>query len=160
MTNLETQQVEAKMADSTPDTTLTIERTFDAPRDLVFRAWTDPKFLSRWWGPEDMKTPKCDLDVRPDGKWRTCMTNDKGDEHWVQGTYKLVEPPRKLAFTWAWEENGVPGHETLITIEFFDRGDQTDMVFVQEGFETAESCVAHNDGWCSSFVCLTQEVNQ
>lgn len=141
------------------DKTLTIERTFDAPVELVYRAWTDPASLCRWWGPEGMSTPNCDLDVRPGGKWRTCMVNSEGAEHWVQGTYKVVEPPTKLVFSWAWEEDGVPGHETQISISFTGNGDKTDMLFVQEGFETAESCAAHGEGWNSSFVCLTLEVN-
>lgn len=160
MTNLETHSMKTEMANDDNDKVLTIERTFNAPVELVYRAWTDPQFLSRWWGPEGMSTPTCDLDVRPGGIWRTCMVNDEGGEHWVQGIYKTVEPPHKLAFTWAWEEDGVPGHETLISLSFSAHGDKTEMLFVQEGFDTAESCTSHFGGWSSSFVCLTQELEQ
>lgn len=137
-----------------PEATLRIERTFDAPRDLVFEAWTDPRHLARWWGPEGLTTPTCEIDLRPGGAWRTCMLNADQVEHWVQGRYQLIDPPEKLIFNWAWEEDGIPGHQTTVTIEFHDRGDQTDLVLLQEGFESEESCDMHRQGWSSSLNCL------
>ncbi len=71
------------MADEN-DFYLRLERTFDAPRDLVFQAWTDPAHLSKWWGPEYVEVTHCEMDVRVGG-YRTCMTDNDGEEHWTQG---------------------------------------------------------------------------
>jgi uncharacterized protein YndB with AHSA1/START domain len=142
--------------DQAPAIALNLRRTFKAPRERVFRAWTDPEKLAKWWGPETRTCPFAELDARPGGRWRTCMRDENGDEAWVQGVYREVEPPARLVFTWAWENDGVPGHETLVTIEFHDRGDETEMVFTHEGFETEEGRDLHNQGWTSSLVCLEQ----
>ena len=135
--------------------TLRIERTFDAPRDLVYQAWTDPVHMTKWWGPEGMSIPNCEIDVQPGGAWRTCMLGEDQSEHWVQGTYQEVDPPEKLVFTWAWEDDGVPGHQSTVTIEFHDRGDQTNLILIHQELETTESRDMHGQGWSSSFNCLT-----
>ena len=138
------------------DDVLRLERRFAAPRVDVYRAWTDPKQLVRWWGPEGMSIPDCEMDVRPGGKWRTCMTGPDGNERWVGGVYREVTPPARLVFTWAWEEDGKPGPETLITIEFHDLGDATDLVLTQEGFADSGGRDLHGEGWTSSFDCLDE----
>ena len=140
------------LADDTP--TLNLKRLFKAPRERVFRAWTDPAMLAKWWGPESRSCPFVELDPRPGGRWRTCMKAENGDEAWVQGEYKEVDPPRKLVFTWAWENDGVPGHVTEVSVEFLDRGDETEMLFRHRGFETEEQAHQHNQGWDSSFICF------
>lgn len=143
--------VEAAQADVP---VLNLRRTFKAPRDRVFRAWTDPEKLAKWWGPETRSCPFVQLDPRPGGRWRTCMKAEDGEEAWVQGEYREVDPPRKLVFTWAWENDGVPGQETEVTIEFLDHGAETEMVFCHRGFETAEQARLHNEGWDSSLRCF------
>lgn len=143
-----------------PTIALRMRRTFKAPRERVFRAWTDPEKLARWWGPETRTCPFAELDPRPGGRWRTCMRAEDGAENWVQGVYREVDPPARLVFTWAWEDNGVPGHETLVTIEFHDRGDETEMVFTHEGFATEESRDLHDQGWTSSWVSFADYLEQ
>ena len=69
-------QTAETITETMADNVLRLERTLDAPRDIVYRAWTDPVHLAQWWGPEGMSTPNCELDVRPGGKWRTCMMGE------------------------------------------------------------------------------------
>ena len=132
------------------DRTLVIRRHFAAPREAVFRAWTEPETLRQWWGPEGCKGNLAELDVRPGGIWRTSMIMSDGDEHFVGGVYQEVTAPERLVFTWAWENVGEPGQETLITIELHDREGTTEMVFTQRLFQSTEQRRMHNQGWSSS----------
>jgi uncharacterized protein YndB with AHSA1/START domain len=136
---------------------LRINRTFEAPRERVFRAFTDPGRLQRWWGPEGMSAPVCELDPRPGGAWRTTMRSSDGKEVTVSGVYKEIDPPSRLVFTWAWtQEDGSRGQETTVTLEFLDRGEATELVLTQEGFVDEEIRGKHQQGWGSCFDCLDQ----
>ena len=152
MTDAATQsEIDASTED---DRTLVIHRHFAAPREAVFRAWTEPEQLRQWWGPEGCKGNLAELDVRPGGIWRTSMIMSDGDEHFVGGVYQEVTAPERLVFTFAWENVGEPGPETLVTIELHDREGTTEMVVTQRTFETAEQCEMHRQGWTGSFNCL------
>lgn len=107
------------MAKSTldPTITLTITRTYPAPREKVFRAWTDPQELKKWWaaGP-GYTTPFAEVDLRVGGRYRLAMKPpDKDVVHVVVGVYREVRPPERLIYTWGWE--GSAGPETLVTVE-------------------------------------------
>ena len=146
-------------ADPTPggagaEPVLRLERSFAAPRDAVFRAWTEPEALAKWWGPKDFTIPVCEMDVREGGAWRTCMRDKDGVEHWVGGVYREVVAPERLVFTWAWERDGVPGDETQVTVEFRALGEVTGVTLTQRVFESADSRDAHEGGWSSSLDCL------
>ena len=133
---------------------LRIERTFDAPREIVFQAWVDPEQRLKWWGPEGFTIPFFEMDARPGGSYRSCMTDPGGDEHWVQGEFIEIIEPEKIVVTWAWEEDGVPGLVTTVTVDFIENTedrDQTDLILVHSGFESEESRDGHNMGWSSSF---------
>ena len=136
---------------SASDRTLVIERTFAAPPDRVFKAWTDPAMLAKWWGPEGFKTPEYKMDVRPGGQYRTTMVSPTGESHTASGVYREVVPPHRLVFTWAWEENGKRGYETEVTVILEAAGKGTKMRFVQEVFDSAEQRDNHDQGWTSSF---------
>jgi uncharacterized protein YndB with AHSA1/START domain len=136
------------------DRRLRIVRSFAAPREAVFRAWTDPKQLAKWWGPKGYSCPDSAMDVREGGRWRTVMRSPEGTEHVVGGVYRKIEPPRLLSFTWAWSTDGAPGHETVITVELTARGKTTEMVFTQESFDSVGARDQHNHGWNSSFECM------
>ena len=142
------------MAELATPIVLNLSRFVSAPPQKVFLAWTDADMLKQWWGPETHSCPFAELDPRPGGKWRTCMRSPEGNDNWVQGEYHEVDPPSRLAFTWAWEDDGVPGHETLVTIDFIGKDGGTEIVFQQEGFESEESCTQHNQGWTSSLAGL------
>src|SRR5260370_38402582 len=76
---------------------LVIERIFDAPRNLVFKAWTDPKQVAQWWGPKGFTNPACEMDVRPGGAMRICMLSPDGREHPVRGVFRELVEPERLA---------------------------------------------------------------
>lgn len=147
---------EAKARPSEDGKVLSIERRFAAPPALVFRLWTEPQHLVRWWGPEGRHLSHCSMDVRPGGAWRFCMRADAdGDEHWIHGTYREVTPPSRLVFTYI---NDVDGHEMLTSIEFEPDGDGTIMRFRQGLFFTVAERNGHNWGWTSSFRLLDRYI--
>ena len=138
---------------------LVITRVFDAPRETVFRAWTEPARLVRWWGPKDFTIPEYKMDVRPGGAWRTVMRSPRGERHSVQGVFREIVAPERLVFTWAWEdEHGKPGHETIVAVEFRARGDKTELTLTHSVFESAKSRDAHKSGWSSSLDCLAEHL--
>jgi uncharacterized protein YndB with AHSA1/START domain len=134
---------------------LVISRAFDAPRPLVFDAWTEPARLVRWWGPRGFKTPSCKMDVREGGTFRIHMRSPEGTDHWVRGVFREVVRPERLAFTWAWEdEEGKPKHETVVKVDFTEQGGKTRLRMQQGIFESVESRDAHEGGWNSALDCL------
>jgi len=135
---------------------LRIVRVFAAPRDKVFRAWSDPVELAKWFGPKGMTVPVCEMDVRAGGVFRACMRSADGDEHCVRGVYREVVAPQRIVFTWCWEQGELEGLETLVTIELRDQGQATELVLTHQGFPSAEAREAHNQGWSSSFECLDE----
>lgn len=78
---------------------MTITRTFDAPRELVWKAWTDPKYVSQWWGPKDFTTPVCKMDFRVGGKFLYCMKSPDGQEFWNAGEYHQIVPYEKIVLS-------------------------------------------------------------
>ncbi len=100
------------------------ERVFDAPRERVFAAYTDPDLISRWWGPRGTTTTVDQMDVRPGGAWRFVVRNDSdGEETGFRGTYREVTPPERIVQTFEWE--GMPGHVIVETATFEDLGERT-----------------------------------
>ena len=134
---------------------LTITRVFDAPRELVFAAWTDPDQLASWLGPHGYTPSAVTLATRPGGAWRACIRSPEGDEHWMHGVYREIDAPERLVFTFAWDTEGDLRTETLVTIGFADLDGKTEMTFVQTGFPTAADRDGHDEGWTSSFEDLT-----
>jgi uncharacterized protein YndB with AHSA1/START domain len=101
-------------------------REFNAPRSLVFEAWTDPRHVSQWWGPERFTNPRCEMDVRPGGAWQIVMRGLDGSEYPCQGIYKEIVPNEKLAFTNnAIDRNGNVILEGFTTVTFEDRDGKT-----------------------------------
>jgi len=130
------------------DRELAITRVFDAPRSLVFKVWTQPEHLVRWWGPRDFTTPSCKMDVRPGGAYRTCIRSPEGKEYCMQGVYREVVEPERLVLTFAWEdEAGRPGHETLVTVTFADHGGKTKLTFRQDAIVSVADRHSHQEGW-------------
>ena len=136
-----------------PDRVLEIERTFAAPRDLVWKAFTEKKHWLNWMGPRDYPCTTVTLDVRPGGKWRDCLrAKDGSRDLWQGGTFYEIDEPEKLVYTFGWDGNP-PGEEleTLITINFREQGDATVMHFRQSVFDTQSNRDGHNNGWNSAF---------
>jgi uncharacterized protein YndB with AHSA1/START domain len=138
---------------------LTITRTFDAPRGLVFKAWTDPGRRMSWWGPRDYPATHMEMDVRPGGAWRGCLRSGKdGRELWQGGVFREVVEPDRVVFTFAWEEEGERGLETLVTVTFAEQDGKTRMTFHQAPFQSVEERDGHEGGWTSSFDRLVESL--
>ena len=138
---------------------LVITRDFDAPRALVFAAWTDPDHARHWWGPKDYPATHLEMDVRPGGKWRNRLTStETGRDLWHGGVFREVVPPERLVFTFAWEEDGERGLETVVTVTFAERGGRTRMTFRQAPFRSAGERDGHAGGWTSCFDRLTEHL--
>src|SRR5207249_11050128 len=75
---------------------LVLTRVFDAPRRLVFKAWTEPERVVRWWGPQGFTMPSCTMDVRPGGAFRFCMRSPEGTDHWLRGVYRERSEERRV----------------------------------------------------------------
>lgn len=142
----------ASAATQADDRELVITRVFDAPRELVFRAWTDPEQFARWWGKAGMTVTSATRDARPDGVHRSCLRSSAGQEFWAGGRFREVIEPERLVFTFAWDRyEGMPANEMLVTVTFAEEGGKTRMVFTQTPFLTLEACESHRGGWNESF---------
>lgn len=130
---------------------LRMSRTFPATRQRVFDVWTQTEHLSRWWGVQQDFTPTVvEVDLRVGGRYRLGMKAPDDSLHVAVGEFREVVPPEKLVYTWSWEQ-GMPGvtemSDTLVTIEFIDRGDSTEMILTHELFPTEEVRDQHAHGW-------------
>ena len=103
-----------------------ITRVFDAPRELVFQAWTDPQHLARWWGPKGWTNPVCEVDLRLGGTWRIVMRAPDGGEYPCGGVYREIVPPERLVFTnIAMDKDDNPLLDGLTTVTFAEESGKT-----------------------------------
>ncbi|MCA9904324.1 MAG: SRPBCC family protein [Anaerolineae bacterium] len=102
---------------------IVMSRTFDAPRALVFKAFTDPALLPKWWGPRYLTTAVDAMDVRFGGVWRYIQRDADGNEYRFRGVFHDIVAPERLAFTFEFE--GMPGHVLLETVTFEERDGKT-----------------------------------
>jgi len=139
------------------DRVLTITRIFDAPRSLVFKAWTDSDHIARWWGPRGFKSDVIKNDLRPGGSYRIHMLGPDGD-HWSQGVYREVVPPERLVMVGSWADaQGNPTRpETTLTLLFEDLGGKTKLTLHNAVFESVTARDLHNGGWTSALDCLAE----
>jgi uncharacterized protein YndB with AHSA1/START domain len=141
---------------------LMITRDFPAPRERVWRAWTQPDAPILWYGPLFYRAAEFSADVRVGGAWRACLKSDNPEDIilWQSGTYLVVVPPERLEFTFAWE---TPNHEdgpevqthVIVCLEELANGG-TRMHFSQTGFRTVQSAKSHSAGWNSTFDRLAE----
>lgn len=131
---------------------LTITRIFDAPRKLVWEAWTKAEHALHWWGPKHHPATNIAWDARPGGRWRNCLREvGTGKLFWHGGMFREVAEPERLVFTFAWEEPGERGMETLVTVTFSELEDKTRMVMHQAPFLSLTEHDGHDEGWNSTF---------
>jgi uncharacterized protein YndB with AHSA1/START domain len=134
---------------------LVIRRTFDAPRALVWKAWTDRAHATQW-GPKGFTTPEREMDLRPGGAWHAVMISPDGQEYRQHGVVQEVVAPERLVFTFIWD--ATPDNEMLITVTLAESGGQTEMTFRQTGLETVASRDGHEGGWNEAFDQLGEVV--
>ena len=143
---------------------LVITRIFDAPRELVFKAWTDPKHVAQWWGPKGFTNPVCELDVRPGGAIRIDMRGPDGVVYPMKGVFhEIVEPERLVVTTSALEdEEGNPALEVLNTVTFTEHNGKTKVtmqaVVVKSAPEAAAALKGMEEGWRQSLDRLAEHL--
>lgn len=138
---------------------LVLTRIFDAPRRLVFKAWTDPEHLVRWFGPKGFtSTIVGKIDLRPGAPYRIHMRGPDGGDHWSQGVYREIVEPERVVFAgyWADAEGKPKGPESTVTVTFEDLGGKTRLTLRQTVFESVTARDAHRGGWTSSLERLAE----
>jgi uncharacterized protein YndB with AHSA1/START domain len=128
------------------DRTVRIERTFQAPAERVFDAWTSEEVMRRWWQAErGWETSAAEVDLRVGGDVRVVMRDPAKDaEYGGGGKYTEIEPPTRLAFTWLWDGET---HRTLIEIDFEERDGATTVRFTHSNLWDEETVRSHERGW-------------
>jgi uncharacterized protein YndB with AHSA1/START domain len=111
------------------------ERVFDAPRERVFKAFTDPELIPQWWGRHQDTITVDKMDVREGGDWRF-VTDGPDGQHAFRGTIRIIDPPAKVEQTFEWE--GMPGYVAVDTATFEDLGDGRTLVRTRTLFHTTE----------------------
>ena len=130
---------------------LHLETLVRAPRERVFAACVEPDALARWWGPAGFTVPDVDLDVRGGGRYRITMQPPEGQAFHLRGRYSEVDPPRRLVYTFEWEEPDPDDQETVVTLSFHEDRDGTRLVLVQSPFATEARYALHEAGWTETF---------
>jgi uncharacterized protein YndB with AHSA1/START domain len=129
---------------------LQIKRTYEVPREKVFRAWTEPTRLMKWFCPEGYENPGADVDLRVGGSYRILMRKlPDGEPFAVGGKYIEVSAPSRLVFTWQWEGKNLDPAETVVTVELRKKNGTTELTLTHERFPDEELRDRHNQGWCS-----------
>ena len=130
--------------------TLQLERTFQAPAQRVFDAWTSEEVMRRWFhGEHAWETPVAEVDLRVGGAVRVVMRDPvKGAEHGGGGHYIEIDPPTRLAFTWTWDDDT---RQTLIEVDFEEAEGVTIVRFTHSGLRDEESVRNHEGGWTTCF---------
>jgi uncharacterized protein YndB with AHSA1/START domain len=160
------------MAETNRDgTELTITRVFDAPRERVWRAWTEPGQVMRWWGPEGYTSPACRIDLREGGSYLFCMRSPEGHDYWSTGTYREIVPLERLVCTDSFaDEQGkvVPAShygieedfplELQVTVTFEQRDGKTAMTLRHTGFPSGPVAEMTTEGWNQSLDKLAAAV--
>lgn len=142
---------------------LVITRVFDAPRELVWKAWTDPEYITRWWGPRGFTAPVARIDLRVGGTFLSCMRSPDGQEIWGTGVFREIVPPERLVFSDSFADehgNAVPAShygfagewplEMQIEVTLEEEGGRTKVTLRHIGMPAAETAGA-GAGWNESF---------
>lgn len=157
------------MSDQENRGTVSVTRIFNAPVELVWKGWTEPEHLNRWWGPRIFTVPVCKIDFREGGTYLYCMKTEEGKEFWVTGTYKEIIPNQKIVFTDSFADAdgnkinaqslGFPDtwpDEMLVTILFEGTDGKTRMTLKHVGVPEGETSDMTSASWNESFDKLVE----
>ena len=129
---------------------LRLQRRYPVAAEKVWRAWTEPQALMRWFGPGDCAGFHCtEMDVRPGGRYHIGFSTQDGERHDVHGEYLEVAPPTRLAFTWHWKSTPERVSRVTIVLRPVDGG--TELDFVHDRFFDREAALNHARGWGATF---------
>ena len=143
--------------------TLEIRRTFNTTRDKVFNAWANASAIAQWIGPADQMDSQIeahDFQAGGEFRYRLITKNDDpirgpaGINHVAAGNFVEIEEPSRIVFTWQWIENGMDIGQTLVTLEFIEQDNKTELILLHEKLPTTEAREAHRDGWEGWLRCL------
>ncbi len=150
---------------------LTIIRIFDAPRELVWQAWTNPEYFKRWWGPRNFTAPVSKIDLRVGGKYLHCMRGPDGKDYWSSGVYREIAPLQRIVLTDSFADEkgnivsashyGMTGDwplELLVTVTFEELGGKTKMLLRHEGIPSGIMHELTEAGWTESFDKLAESI--
>ena len=135
---------------TTTTNALRVAQVIRADREKLFRAWTDPAELVHWWRMEEKgwSFAGASIDLRVGGRYRLGMTSPEGKTHVAIGEYRVIDRPKRLAFTWDWDDPESAMGETLVTVEFNDvGGGATEVVLIHERFPDSNRVSRHEHGW-------------
>lgn len=125
-----------------------LRRTYKAPRERVFDAWTKPEIAARFFGPGDVASRDIKMDVRVGGSYSIVMEPPDSEKLLVRGVYREVRRPERLSMTWSWEEDDPKDEiESLLTLEFNEVDGGTELVLTHEQLASVESAERHKEGW-------------
>jgi uncharacterized protein YndB with AHSA1/START domain len=125
--------------------TLVVRKTIQASPERLFAAWTEPEQLRAWWGPEGVICIAADVDLRRGGRYR--IGNQLPDQRvlWIVGEFEVVEPPRRLVYTWRLE--GISETAERVTVQFESQGAATEVIVTHERIPSRELRNQHEQGW-------------
>ena len=146
---------------SAEKTSLEIKRFINAPRERVYRAWTDVEQLKQWFGPEKVQTRDIKADGRVGGEFRWDLVNSDGEEMTMRGEFRELQPNKKIVFTWQWQDDeDWQNHISVVTVELTDRDGGTEVRLKHEKLPSEESRDGHNEGWNSALDKLERFVSK
>jgi len=126
----------------------------------VLGAFSAPDELAKWWGPEGFTVPSLEFNPRVGASYRIEMQPPEGDPFYLEGEFREVDPPARLAYTFAWEDPDPDDVENLVELSFRDLGESTEVVLAQGPFKTEARREFHRNGWTDSFDKLEQFLSQ
>jgi len=129
---------------------LALQMVVDSPLDRVFTALTEPAQVASWWGPRGYSMAEIDLDLRVGGRYRFTMQPPGGDPFHLAGEFLEIEPPRRLVYTFGYEEPDPDDRQTVVTLTLDQAGHETAVSLSQDGFATEARLELHRSGWTDS----------
>lgn len=133
---------------------LNLQRTFPASVERVWKAWTDPESVRQWYAPGAYSIPEIEMDVKQGGQYKIVMHNaDTDSRQTLTGTYRDVQPERKLVYSWQWHTPNGASPDTLVTVTFDGSERETTVTVVHELFPDTDMRDKHINGWTA---CLDQ----
>ncbi|MET7714150.1 SRPBCC domain-containing protein [Streptomyces sp. NPDC005407] len=122
-----------------------------APLSVVFRALTEPRELSKWWGPDGFTIPSVESELRPGGGYRIAMQPPEGELFYLAGEFREVAPPERLSYTFRWEDPDPEDQETVVTLSLRELGaTSSELVLTQGDFATERRRALHEEGWAQA----------